>query len=113
MSCENTELYEQYLNEFEAIGGVDKLEELQTHDNVDIYEMALNMITAHFAEDDDCALASCFLLNAFKFDFYRIRKYHRIIRRILWQRMKRRPAWTLRRSRTLIYNSFLFDIVLF
>eukprot|EP00547_Thalassionema_nitzschioides_P016680 CAMPEP_0194251788 /NCGR_PEP_ID=MMETSP0158-20130606/26194_1 /TAXON_ID=33649 /ORGANISM="Thalassionema nitzschioides, Strain L26-B" /LENGTH=548 /DNA_ID=CAMNT_0038989023 /DNA_START=58 /DNA_END=1704 /DNA_ORIENTATION=+ len=41
-----------YLNLFDEVGGIDKLEELQTHNDNTVYQKAIEMIDEFFGEDD-------------------------------------------------------------
>uniref|UniRef100_A0A8C4NED0 Importin subunit alpha n=1 Tax=Eptatretus burgeri TaxID=7764 RepID=A0A8C4NED0_EPTBU len=53
----------------EELGGVDRLEVLQTHPNEDVYKAALNLITKYFSEEEEDIhdLAPEVLENAFEF----------------------------------------------
>lgn len=40
----------------EECGGVDKLEELQSHENIDVYKKALDVVERFFSADEDAGL---------------------------------------------------------
>lgn len=40
----------------EECGGVDKLEELQSHENLDVYKKALDVVERYFSSEDDAGL---------------------------------------------------------
>ncbi len=43
-----------YAAEVEAVNGLDKIEELQVHQNIDIYEKAVGILENYFSHEDDC-----------------------------------------------------------
>lgn len=47
----------QYAEEVEAAGGLDKLELLQTHANQDVYDKAVRILEVHFAADEETDVA--------------------------------------------------------
>ncbi|XP_067007914.1 importin subunit alpha-3 [Anabrus simplex] len=61
---------EQLANMIEECGGLDKIESLQNHENVDIYKLAYDIIEQYFSEDveDDPNLAPQSTDSGFQFD---------------------------------------------
>lgn len=56
-SLGDTELH-NYVYKFEEIGGLDKLEALQTHVNTEVYEKSVKILETHFgAEEEDAPLS--------------------------------------------------------
>ena len=42
-----------YVELIEQAGGLDKMELLQHHDNIDVYRLSVDILTSFFEEDDD------------------------------------------------------------
>lgn len=61
---------EQIANMVEECGGLDKIEGLQSHENVDIYKLAYEIIEQYFADDleDDATLVPAAGETGFQFD---------------------------------------------
>lgn len=60
---------EQLANIIEECSGLDKIESLQNHENVDVYKLAYDIIEQYFSEDtDDATLAPQVGEGAFEFD---------------------------------------------
>ncbi|XP_028035747.1 importin subunit alpha-4 [Bombyx mandarina] len=60
---------EQVANMIEECGGIDKIEDLQTHEKMEIYKMAYDIIEQYFAgEEEDASLVPAAGEAAFQFD---------------------------------------------
>lgn len=62
---------EQFKDEFEEAGGIDYVEELQNHNNNEIYEFAFRIVNNFFYEEDDEPLDNSINMSSEKpvFDF--------------------------------------------
>lgn len=61
-------LVEELANMIEECKGVEKIEELQSHENLDIYKLAYDIIEQYFSEEPDDALGPQAGDGAFEFD---------------------------------------------
>jgi importin subunit alpha-4/3 len=68
MAGENAE---QVANMIEECGGIDKIEALQSHEKIEIYKMAYDIIEQYFAGEEDASLVPGGAEAGFTFDAFR------------------------------------------